>query len=603
MPQYPPGYGAPYGQPIPDPTINILIPYLQNLQQLTLMVAKKVEQENHPEQAYSEVIECSNQLWVPDKRGIMHILLDVGFDYVYYIWHDDLYGKEAFFVIGIHNVPDHIIISEKDFYRPSLLLNAIARASGKKLRLYKSERQTSELVRQHISSKAKEFYVPFHLGWYQSLNGWQFEMINGSTHGRRFHNPPIPSRHKGVREGPAPTISLLATEQILLLFETVTNAGIRCSLFLWFHAAVLTSLVSDLGFRIPMGLGLYSACPSVRRYIEAIFAWYDDTAVTLATPYDRFINLLVERKDQPLLLIDCINQKNNSELVLNAIQSGEIPLSAKKNSAYPALASLPTLLSDDVTLLSASAYFATIEINDDDLACCSSERLSALNKYITDYLLGFTGFVADHIDDLQKHLSNGIDDVMNNASEIYSNLTYEGMTTLGILFGVRKILSDYYQSLAPNHEMEARMHNLIYPTNQDTFLNALSNAAECKLNAEDLVSFFLSNLNRLIEQERFDSRSIYDARIHTPCAEGKAGIVYSDETHISLTRKAFVSVCRACGASGPMLLRELSAADTLKGSRVNNETSQTRITVYDVNGQAKSVHVYKFERQSLADYY
>ncbi len=80
---------------------NHRIPYLQ---QLTLMVAKKVEQDNRPEQAYSEVIECSNQLWVPDKRGIMHILLDVGFDYVYYIWHDDLYGKEAFFVIGIHNV-------------------------------------------------------------------------------------------------------------------------------------------------------------------------------------------------------------------------------------------------------------------------------------------------------------------------------------------------------------------------------------------------------------------------------------------------------------------------------------------------------------------
>ena len=603
MQQYPHGYGYPYGQPVPDPTIPMLVQQLQQMQQLLVVATKKNEQECTLEEAYSEVIQSSNMLWVPDKRGNMRVLLDVGFDHVYYIKHDKLYGKEDFYAIAIHNIPDYVTISVKEFYKPSILLNAIARASGKRLRLYKSERQTSELLRQHISSRAEELFAPFYLGWYKYTTGWKFEMLDKSTHGHRFQNPPTPSRYKGSCEPPMPTVSLLAAEQIILLFETVINVGVRCSLLLWFHAAVLTSLISEFGYRIPMGLCLYSTCPSVRRYIEAIFAWYGDTAVTLATPAQRFINLLVERKDQPVLLIDSNARKENSELVLSALQSGEIPLSVEKNSAYPTLVSLPTLLSDDVTLLSASAYFATIEISDGDLAHCSSERLSALSKYITDYLLGFTGFAADHIDDLQMHLSNGIDDVMNNASGIYSNLTFEGMTTMGILFGVRKILSDYFQSLAPNYEMEDRMHNLIYPANQDTFLSALSNAAECKLNAEDLVSFFLSNLNRLIEQGRFDSRNICDAQIQVPCAEGKAGIVYSDETHISLTRKAFVSVCRACGTSGPMLLRELSAAGILKGARVNSETSQTRITVYDVNGQAMSVSVYKFERQSLTDYY
>ena len=146
------------------------------------------------------------------------------------------------------------------------------------------------------------------------------------------------------------------------------------------------------------------------------------------------------------------------------------------------------------------------------------------------------------------------------------------------------------------------MNKLIYPTNQDTFINALATAAECKINAEDLVSFFLSNLNRMIELGRFDSRSIYDARTQSPCTEGKAGIVYYDETYISLTRKAFVAVSRACGSSGPALLRELSAANVLMGSQVNKETSQTRITVYDTASQPKVVYVYKFDRQTLYDY-
>lgn len=602
MQQYPPGYGYPYGQPVPDPTIPMLVQQLQQMQQLLVVATKKNEQEYIHEEAYSEVIQCSNKLCVPDTRGNMRVLLDVGLDHVYYIKHDKLYGKENFFAIAIHNIPDYVTISEKDFYKPSILLNAIARASGKRLRLYKSERQTSELLRQHISSRAEELFAPFYLGWYKYTTGWKFEMLDKSTHGHRFQNPPTPSRYKGPRECPTPTAALLATEQIILLFETVINTGIRCSLLLWFHAAVLTNLISEFGYRIPMGLCLYSTYPTVRRYIEAIFSWFGDAAVTLTTPYNRFINLLVERKDQPVLLIDSNARKENSELVLNALQSGEIPLSVEKNSAYPTLAGLPTLLSDDVTLLSASSHFATIEINDGDLAHCSNERLSALNKYITDYLLGFTSFVSEHIDDLQKHLSNSIDDVMNNESGDYSSLTFEGMTTMGILFGVRRIISSYYQSLAPTHEMEDRMYHLIYPTNQDTFINALSTAAECKMNAEDLVSFFLSNLNRMIELGRFDSRSIYDARIQASCAEGKAGIVYYDETYISLTRRAFVAVCRVCASSGPALLRELSAANVLMGSRVNKETSQTRITVYDTAGQAKVVYVYKFDRQALYDY-
>lgn len=602
MQQYPPGYGYPYGQPVPDPTIPMLVQQLQQMNQLLAMPTKKNEREYIHEEAYSEVIQMSNQLWVPDKRGNMRILLDVGFDHVYYIKHDELYCKEDYFAIAIHNVPDYVIISEKDFYKPSILLNAIARASGKRLRLYKSERQTSELLRQHISSRAEELFAPFYLGWHQYSKGWKFEMLDKSTHGHRFQNPPTPSRYKGSREHPTPTASLLATEQIILLFEAIINTGVRCSLLLWFHAAVLTSLIAAFGYRIPMGLCLYSSCPTVRRYIESFFAWYSDAAVSLATPPKRFINLLVERKDQPLLLIDYIGQKDNSEFVLNAIQSGEIPLSFEKNSPYPSLSSLPTLLSDDVTILSASAYFATIEISDEDFIRCSDERLSALNKYITDYLLGFTQFVEDHLDDLQKQLSKGIDDVMNNSSGNYNNLTFEGMTTLGILFGVRKILSAYYQSLAPNDELENRMNKLIYPTNQDTFINALATAAECKINAEDLVSFFLSNLNRMSELGRFDSRSIYDARTQSPCTEGKAGIVYYDETYISLTRKAFVAVSRACGSSGPALLRELSAANVLMGSQVNKETSQTRITVYDTAGQPKVVYVYKFDRQTLYDY-
>jgi hypothetical protein len=449
---------------------------------------------------------------------------------------------------------------------------------------------------------ATELFAPFYLGWHKYSTGWTFELLDKSTHGHRFLNPPTPSRNTGPQKVSSPTVALVSTEQILLLFDVIANTGIKCSVILWFHAAALTSLISGLDYRIPMGLCFYTKSLAVRRYLEAIFAWYGDSTITLATQNKRFLDLLVARKDQPLLLSDCIGQKSNSELVRNAIQSGEIPLSMDQNSTYPELSSLPTLISDDVTMLSTSSYFATLEICDEDLVPCSNARLTGLNEYITEYVQAFTGFVAGHIDDLKRYLSEGFDEVTGNSSARYDALTPEGTATLGILFGVRRILSAYYRSLAANPELEARMLRSIYPTNQETFVTALLTAAECRINAEDMVSFFFTNLNRMIKQECFDSRSTCDAKIHLPCTEGKAGIVYSDETCISLTRRAFVAVCRACGLSGPALLRELSAAYVLLGSRVNKETNQTRITVYDAAGQSQVVHVYKFDRQSIYDY-
>lgn len=598
---YPPNNNQPYSQPILlDPRFDLIIQHLSQLEQHQL---NKKEQVALAEEAYSEITENAHQLWVADKRGIMHVLLEINFDHVYYVTHDFMYNRGAFYAIAIHNVPGYLVISEKDFYRPSQLLNAIAKASGKKLRLYKSERQTSELLRQHVSSIATELHIPFYLGWQPVGDSWKFEIVNSSTHGMLSHNPAIPSEYSKPSTEISPSATLLATEQFILLMETIVNPDIRCTICLWFHASVLSSLLASKGYRIPLGLCLYTSDSKVRRHLEATFSWFGDLPITLATPTKRFICRIAERKDQPLLVRDSTGHKENAEILLHSMESGEIPLEVSKEVSCPALHSLPTVISECVSILSSSPHFATIDVDRRDLAPCTEETLTALNRYITDYLRCFTEYVSTHIDELTMYVSCGIDDVTSDEIGEYEGLSEDGITTYGILLGIQQMISGFYHSLAPNKELEVRMHNLLFPSHFSIFRTALLNAADSNCNVDDLASLFLSITNHMIDQNQFDARSIHDAKIDVPCNESKLGIVYADEFSICLTRHAFKAICTACDVSGPMMLKALSDAELLKGTRVNSETMQTRITVYDACGKAKVARVYKFEREAIESNY
>lgn len=549
------------------------------------------------EEAFSSVIQCTNSLVVPGKNGHLHVLLDVGIELVLHILVDPIYELDNYYAIYMKGISSPLVISEKDFNRPSVLLRAVGRASGCQVRLYKSERHTGTLLCNALLPLAKAWRLSFYGGWKDNGGEWSYNRINGSTHDILSRDMTRASQDKTIDVG-MPSAELMAAEQFTALMETITDPALRGVITLWFHAATLTTLLNNHNYRIAMGLCLYCADSKSYRHLCTILSWYGDPAITLSIEPKRFVSAMIERKDQPFLVLDTSGQLQTTNILLNAIRTGEIPPRSAKDSQRLALNSLPTVLSDVVSTVSLSRKFATIEVANDALESCSEKTLASLSRYTSDYLLGFNKYVETHRDELLNHVSRGIDYVRCDKRGLFESLDAEGMVTLGILKGIRQAILDYFRYLAASKELSDRFNTLLAREGMLAFINALSNAADSGCASTDLAESFVVITDRMLSHNNFDLRSRFDAQIDIPCGSDTVGIVYEDERYLYFTREAMQSISRACCISSPTLLRALQGADLLQGDTVNEETYLTRTTIYD-NNSKKIVRVYKIERQAI----
>lgn len=546
-------------------------------------------------QAYSQIINVGNQLCVEDKRGQRHVIFDAIIDVVLYFHPKEPYAVKPYYLICIRNVPEPIFISEDDCRRRGKLISALSRATHKPVSYYISELRTADLLRQYLDSISTDMSPLFFWGWRKTDEQWQFQLYHGTTHKRRRQvslPASVPDDHSAEL---TPTSELIAAEQFASLLETISTPDIRTVLCLWLHATVLSTPLEDLGHRIPLGLCFFSSDACVQHHLEALLNWYGDTSISLDTPFERFVDQLIERKDQPLVLLDSCSSKKNIDLLSMVISSGRIIHENGKGDINVPLVSAPTLLSSSVTNLNTSSLFATIDVGEQDLTKCSSERLVGLSKYLPEYLRGFTAFAAGHIEDLLQFISRGMD----TARERSEDLNYEGMKTLGILLGIQDLVHSYYDQLSPNGQLVSRLDNLLAQDWLALLHSALCHAAASGSDTSDLVGQFCNVVHRMLDLHRFDISQMCLTKADGYGSTETVGTLYADETFINFTRKAFRAVCCACNVSSPVLLKALREANLLHGATINGSTFQTRITVYDCYGRSHVKRVYQFDRMDL----
>lgn len=548
------------------------------------------------EEAYSVVKDVSHHLWVADKRGNQHCLLDTSFDSVAHIQFDPIFNKEPCFVIKIYNNPIPAVIEDKDFNRPERLVAILAQACSKSFRLYVSSRKTGVLLQQYICSVAVEQLVPFYFGWHYSESTWHFELVNASTHSNLLNASPRSSDYHRQKSLDSPVSMLIATEQMIVLLEIVADPGVRCTLCLWMHAAVMYSLLDGLGYQIPIGLNLYAPDARVRRYLESLLCWFNDPAVKLSQQPRAFMQSLVSRKDQPLVIRGGTSQNENQKVFLNIVESGEIPLKVSKEISSLRLQSLPTVITECASILSVSYHLATIDLEGSCISAYTGERLDALKRYIPDYLNAFTDYTTKHIDDLCDCVAQGIDTVTYNDR---GYLNEDSIATLGIMQGIQRFLSQFFREIVTGDEMAQRMRVFVEPDNLRLFEGALEHAASGGCDSEDIVSSFLHVVNKMIDENQFDTCSTHCVASESISGDSDRGVLYYDDTYYSFTGKAFRRICSQCGTTRPALLRALQDKALLKGARVNGETSTTRITVQDNAGNSRQIPVYKFLKETF----
>ena len=181
---YPTNYPNPY--PPPEYVICYADPRCENLNERLIQVENacfnKQLQTYAQEEAFSSVIRCANSLLVPGKNGHHHVLLDIGLEMVMHVLVDPIFEQDNYYIIYMKGISSPLVISEKNFNRPSVLLHEVVQASGCQIGLYKSERHAGELLCNALLSIAKEWKVPFYSGWNNDSGEWRYYRINGSTH-------------------------------------------------------------------------------------------------------------------------------------------------------------------------------------------------------------------------------------------------------------------------------------------------------------------------------------------------------------------------------------------------------------------------------------
>lgn len=550
-------------------------------------------------EACSRVQHANGHLLVADECGRLHSVLKAEIENVYHLIPDPLYSQTTIYAIRFKNKPDPLLFKERDYHNPRYFLNELSKACGNAVSLFVSQKRTAELLWELFAVWEITICLPFYHGWSKEKNSWKFSMLNGKTHGIRY-KPVFDTQIKDNNAMCLPCASqtLVAATQFASLMETVINPDIRGILFLWFHAASMYSLLTELGYRVPMGLCLYSSDMRVLKCLETMLAWYGDGVIPLTEVPKRFMDLLTERKDQPMLIQDAAGQKTNTETLLQCLRTGNIPLAVEDDALDHPLRALPTVLSSSTTPISSSSLFVTLDVSKNDFKVNAFASITNLMKYCGDYLMSFNRFVAENIDTLTSLLEEGAEWVFSDRTEEWE-LSDDGFETLKILYGVQGIARLFYSSLAAQTADADRLNNLLPEDWLKALVPLLQNAADCGGDFTDLASLFLSVTHQKMNHGHFDMRPMKGTK-ETASQFGNEGVVYYNDQFICLTREAFSSICKACGVSGPMVLKALREADLLKGAKVNDSTDMTRITVPDGQSGTRSVRVYKLYQELMS---
>lgn len=592
MPMAPPGMPSPYPPGMYPPCDPAQLRWIEQLQAQIMREEDKNRQAALRANAFSEAKSCSGKTLVDDTRGNVHCILDLEIIKVQHIMPDILHKTKGYYEITFSNKAK-VEVGEDDFYKAGRLLDRISAGTGRKVRLLTTKYRTTELLRETILSMCEEVVYPFNFGW---INGeqWGFLLVDKSTHSTRTMQLSGPALHKKLKAPETATEEVVAAEQIIRLFETMGSPELATTVLLWFHTAVLTTLLNALGYRLRMGLCFYSADPQVFAYLEGIFCWFSDPMIELSVSKIRLMDLMTERKDEPAVYHDGIITKGNAEVLQRAMTTGEIPLEISNGFGCPPMNSLPTVFSSSVSKLSHSANFATIDVSMDDIRIVSNSVLKGLTRHIPDYLMSFCNYVSQNIEKLEQCLIDATDEAAANAD----GLNREGMEVLTVMLGVKKIVASFYEYLALPDNLKDRAGRLLYSGELSELREALACCAGVGGDTEDLAMYFVEMVDEMIKKGCFDYRQISAPNALDPCEEGKEGIVYADEEMISFTQKAFRAVCKACGVGRPTMVNALKEASLVQGKPVNQKCPKTRITI-GVRPATERVSVYQFDRESL----
>lgn len=564
----------------------------------------QVSQKNsiEPDMAYAAgacLFDNGKAIVVFSKTGRLHTVLDCSFREVIYVKPNRRYKFGSYYALFIDEDPIPQIIFEADCQKPANLVVALSTAAKREINFVESPYKTGMMFKTYLARRKKDLELPFYFGWQEENSVYRFFLNCGKTHGEPLAKGlSYPYELPGPDHQLKPHESLYVAEQFATVMECVVDPTMRGVLSLWLHIATLYSLLVKWGMRFPIGFYFYCHDAYARRYLGMLFSCYGDEVISLAENAKAFQELLQWRKDQLLAIEDVPDQVRNAEMLIQSVKTGCI--SASQDNTAPKLCALPTVIGTAPSKLSHCEEFSLIEASSECFASDSYEQLRRHMKYLPGYFSDFAEFVSNHLESVEMTLNKAINNAFLN---VESDTVLSDSTTmaLGILAGVQEVIMEYYNNLAPSHQLMERLDLIV---SDETLLNLNEMFQQSALYGDNyvaLVSLFASLAAKKISDGNFDIYNVADSSCKVATCDPSMGIVYEDEKYYSFSREAFVTVCQDCFVPSARVQEALSQLGMLEGPRINKDAGQTRISVYDVYGKRSTKAVYKISKLRLED--
>lgn len=556
---------------------------------------RKARQDYHSAEAYSEVSSTSNGLCVLDKNRREHAVFPLRLRKCVFVDMDSLYEASAFYYIDFKSSIGPLVISEREFRSPSTLAHRIESHFKETISLCGPKGKIYSGIQSLLSREAERVHYPFYSGWlYCKENSkWTYRTFNGSTHGiQKLPMDAIDISRTATSLPSTPAVQLTAGVQFAEMMTSIKDDSLRHLITGIVHISSLYSLLSGLNHRISFGFCLSSDSLLPLEAMESLFSWFGDARIQLSESKNRFSNLLIERKDQPVLVWDEAAQITNSHMLEQAIKTGVIVNGKNERELH----ALPIVLSQMTTHLTKSPELIPIAVPADSVFPDMSPVVRDRYHYFMDYLQYFNLFVQDHQTEFAEIIISSLDDVAQEmASYTFPKAIIE---MLAAFRAADHMARQYYHSLSPHRDAMELFENLFTDGFNAILLESLREL--CCLDSNDTIAkLFFDAANQMIKDGLFDIREFGGPQTFAACPQDKAGIVYIHNNEPCFTTEAYNNTVKQTGYKPGTLKQALSSIGAFKGAKTNANAFQTRIRGYNPATGQGFTSVYRFSRDDI----
>lgn len=429
-------------------------------------------------------------------------------------------------------------------------------------------------------------HLPSYAGWTRSQEGsFRFYVFSGfCTHRQRdFFEIPAPIRDIPTSE------AVVAAQRFWPAFSAIRNLFDRHLLVLWYHAAALSSLLDQLSYPIPLAVNCFAANPDQQRYLKRLFGWFGDTPLSLDLRPADFVDGLLARCDQPLVIEDSSRSGHaaaNIQILEEVLSTGAVPWNSGKEVLPLPIHAPVTIISSGASDLTCSPMVFDVDLSPENFNRDHWLSLSSLASDNQEYLAAFLSYTANHLADLQAALDLGMREAIEKSQ---GGLSEKCTDMYGIFIAISTFLADFFEFCSPaTPPIENPLHEALL---QDLF-NRLEQASE-KNYQTDLANIFITVARQQIQQ------GLLGVDYQKSCELSRKDLVVPTDTAFNFTPEAFRRVCNSIACSTPAVLNALADAGLFCGRQSNPRTAQTRVSVWDEQGIRHSIAVYSIDRSAF----